>query len=251
MAKKRNGRLNKFNECSREYSSKYSIEYSEREVTYYDKSNDIKPLKPTTKNQQLAFNALNNPEKKVIFLTGCARTGKTYLPTCFASDQLKEGKIKKIVLTRPIVEAGEKIGFLKGSLEEKMCPYIRPARDIFEHRLGYSQTKAFINNNIIEGIPLGFMRSITLNNTFIIFDEAQNVNLNQMELVITRLGENSRIVICGDYKRQTDIKERSGLADVVKILKNRPYVAHIDFGLEDIYFDVVRDIVTEFYYYQE
>ena len=218
--------------------------------TYYEKK-EVKPLTAITLNQQITLDALNNPEKKLIFLTGYARTGKTYLPTAFAADELRLGNIKKLVLTRPCKEAGDSIGFLPGTEQDKLSPYVRPAKEVLEKRLGAGTTKAFINNNTIEGIPIGFLRSYTFHDSFIIFDEAQNVDFCLLELLLTRIGNNSRIVVAGDYKRQKDIKYQSGLSEVVKILKNKPYVAHIDFSLDDIVYPLIKDLVSTFHYYDK
>jgi len=230
---------------SKEKKSKFLSLLTENSgQTFYEK---IKPLKPVTKNQQKALNLLLNPEISIIFLTGFARSGKTYIPAVFALDQLREGEIKKIVLTRPAKEAcGEELGFLPGLLTEKFAPYIRPFEDIFKKRMPHDSLEGFTSCGKIVPFPLGFMRSMTFHDCYILADEMQSASFEALELLLTRKGDNTRIIVSGDYKRQKDIKN-SGLEKMVTLLKGKPYVGVVDFELDDIVFPDIKDLVYTFY----
>lgn len=176
-------------------------------------------------------------ENDIVFAIGPAGTGKTYLAVAFAVAALKYKQISKIVLSRPAVEAGESLGFLPGDLSEKIDPYLKPLYDALEDMLPFEKLKSYIEKNVIEIVPLAYMRGRTLNNSFVILDEAQNATNVQMKMFLTRLGPSSKAIITGDIT-QIDLqgKENSGLVQIQEVLK----------GIEDIEFvyfnknDVVR-----------
>lgn len=157
----------------------------------------------------------------VTIAVGPAGTGKTYLAVALAASAYKAKQIDKIILTRPAVEAGEKLGFLPGDLQEKVNPYLRPLYDGLQEMFGLESYQKLIERGAIEVAPLAYMRGRTLSNAFIILDEAQNTTREQMKMFLTRLGENSRMVVTGDLT-QTDLPEgkKSGLREAVGILKN-------------------------------
>ena len=157
----------------------------------------------------------------VVFGVGPAGTGKTYLAVCLAVAALKSKQVEKIILTRPAVEAGEKLGFLPGDLQNKVDPYLRPLYDALQELLGLENYAKYMERGVIEIAPLAYMRGRTLSNAFIILDEAQNTTKEQMKMFLTRMGEGSRMMITGDLT-QIDLPEgkRSGLSHAVKILKN-------------------------------
>ncbi|MDA0684490.1 MAG: PhoH family protein [Bacteroidetes bacterium] len=203
-------------------------------------------VKAKTPNQaKLVESARRND---IAFAIGPAGTGKTYTAVALAVAALKSKQVKRIVLCRPAVEAGERLGFLPGDLKEKVDPYLRPLYDALEDMLPKEKLKTFMENNVVEIVPLAFMRGRTLNSAFVILDEAQNATALQMKMFLTRLGANSRAIITGDLT-QTDLPVRdiSGLAQARNILGD---VASIDF----VYFDegdvvrhkLVRDIINAY-----
>ena len=170
----------------------------------------------------------------IVFGLGPAGTGKTYLATAFAAEQLYYRKIKKLIITRPAVEAaGENLGFLPGELEDKFRPYLIPFLDTLYEKLGKSYTEYLIKEGTIEAVPLGFMRGRSFKDALIILDEAENTNEAQMRLILTRLGENCRILINGD-EAQKDIEGPSGLSDAVRKLEHLDEVAVKHFINQDI-----------------
>lgn len=176
-------------------------------------------------------------KNSIIFSKGSAGTGKTYLAVAYAVSLLKKNQIKKIVITRPVVEAGEKLGFLPGDLKEKVDPYLIPIYDALYDFLGKEQTEKYIEKGVVEIAPLAYMRGRTLDNAIIILDEAQNTTTNQMKMFVTRLGFNSKMIITGDVS-QIDLsyKEKSGLIEATNILKGIPGIGIITFNR----FDVMR-----------
>ena len=173
--------------------------------------------------------------KEVVFGVGPAGTGKTYLAMAVAVASLLAGSCSRIVLTRPAKEAGENLGFLPGSLEEKIMPYLRPLYDALYDMLDFNEAAALIERNVIEVAPLAFMRGRTLNNAFIILDEAQNATEEQMLMFLTRLGRNSRCVVTGDPS-QSDLgrHERSGLVHALKTLREIPEIGIVEFSTRDV-----------------
>lgn len=171
----------------------------------------------------------------VVFGIGPAGTGKTYLAMAMAVSGLLAGEWDRIILTRPAVEAGENLGFLPGKLEEKINPYLRPLYDALYDMVDFADAEQLIARNVIEVAPLAFMRGRTLNNAFVILDEAQNATPEQMLMFLTRLGFKSHCVICGDPS-QTDLPHRkaSGLLDAVRRLEHIPEIAVCRFGSGDV-----------------
>ena len=181
-------------------------------------------------------------QNDIVFGIGPAGTGKTYLAMAMAVSELLQGNYARIILTRPAKEAGENLGFLPGSLEEKIMPYLRPLYDALYDMVDFDEAAELIERNIIEVAPLAFMRGRTLNNAFIILDEAQNTTPEQMLMFLTRLGFDSQCVITGD-PLQTDLphKQSSGLAHAAKVLKDIPEIGISKFSSKD----VVRHMLVE------
>ncbi len=195
-----------------------------------------KPIKCKTVGQKTYVDAIK--KKDVTFGIGPAGTGKTYLAVCLAVQAYKQKQIDKIILTRPAVEAGEKLGFLPGDLQTKVDPYLRPLYDALEEMLGAETYLKLMERGTIEVAPLAYMRGRTLSNAFIILDEAQNTTREQMKMFLTRLGDGSKMVVTGDVT-QIDLPDgkRSGLEHAVNVLKD------VD-GIAEIYLtdkDVVRN----------
>lgn len=177
----------------------------------------------------------------ITFGVGPAGTGKTFLAVVLAVQALREGKVKKIILTRPAVEAGESLGFLPGDLKEKVDPYLRPVYDALYTIMGTEQTVRLMERGIIEIAPLAYMRGRTLDDAFVILDEAQNTTIAQMKMFLTRLGFGSKMIINGD-KTQIDLPRgvKSGLVDAIEKLKSIPRISFVTFDA----FDVVRHPVV-------
>ncbi len=190
-------------------------------------------VKARTEGQARYLRALK--ENELVFCIGPAGTGKTYLAVASAVAALKRGKIKKIVLVRPAVEAGEHLGFLPGDLEAKINPYLRPLLDALHDLMDYDQIRRYMGNDLIEIAPLAYMRGRTLNDAVIILDEGQNATVSQMKMFLTRMGENARIVVTGDVT-QVDLPAEtvSGLADAVERLREVPGVGTVILDRADI-----------------
>ena len=184
-------------------------------------------------NQQDYVNAV--AEKDAVFAIGPAGTGKTYLAVARAVEALESSNVRRIVLVRPAVEAGEKLGFLPGDLSEKVDPYLRPIYDALYEFLGFEKVNKLIEKHIIEVAPLAFMRGRTLNDSFIILDEAQNTTIPQMKMFLTRMGFSSKMVITGDIT-QIDLANpsQSGLLDATNILKDMDDIAFCEFDSQDV-----------------
>ena len=210
-----------------------------------------KPIKPKTRGQQKYVNQIQ--EKMMVFGIGPAGTGKTYLAMAMAITAFKREEVSRIILTRPAIEAGEKLGFLPGDLQSKIDPYLRPLYDALYQIMG---ADSFIKNSekgLIEVAPLAYMRGRTLDNAFIILDEAQNTTPAQMKMFLTRLGFNSKMVITGDIT-QIDLPDskRSGLVEATKILKNIEGIAINRFTEKDVVrHKLVQDIVRAYEQYNE
>ena len=201
---------------------------------------------PRTKNQKNYFQLLNT--KDIVFAYGPAGTGKTFLAVAKAVASLQQGLVNKIILSRPAVEAGEKLGFLPGDLKEKVDPFLRPIYDALYDMMPYDQVEKKISNNIIEIAPIAFMRGRTLENCYIILDEAQNTTKIQMKMFLTRLGKNSKMVVVGD-NTQIDLisKSDSGLIDAAKKLKNIEDIGFVELDNRDVVrHEVVRKIINAY-----
>ncbi len=222
----------------------YIISLREQGLSYRENnvSKDIicftckgKPIKPKTIGQKNYVNSIR--KKDVVFGIGPAGTGKTYIAVAMAVNAFKNKEVQKIILARPAVEAGERLGFLPGDLQEKVDPYLRPLYDALFDILGRDNAAKLREKEVIEVVPLAYMRGRTLDNAFIILDEAQNTTREQMKMFLTRMGFGSKVVVTGDVT-QVDLPrgKKSGLVEATKVLKN---VRDIDFCyLKDV--DVVR-----------
>ena len=190
-------------------------------------------VRPKTDGQQRYLEAIFQHD--LTFCTGPAGTGKTYLAVAAAAHLLKRHKVKRIVLARPAVEAGERLGFLPGDLAAKVNPYLRPLFDALNDMMDFDQVKRFMINDVIEVIPLAFMRGRTFNDAVVILDEAQNATVGQMLMFLTRLGNESKMIVTGD-PNQTDLEPGvdSGLADALRRLNGIKGIAHVALERSDI-----------------
>lgn len=190
-------------------------------------------IEPKTKNQKKLLDNLRSYDQN--FAVGPAGTGKTFVATIEACRLFLLGKVEKIVITRPAVAAGgEEYGFLPGGINQKMGPWVQPVMELLEEALGKQKVQDHLKSGVIEIAPLGFMRGRTFRNSFVILDEAQNTTREQMELILTRLGEGSQIVISGDL-RQSDIGKVSGLSEAIRLLKKHKIPAGlIEFDNGDV-----------------
>ncbi len=220
------------------YALTLSKEHSDHSITEPDKyvichSVNGKPIKPKTIGQQQYVDAI---EKKMItFGTGPAGTGKTYLAMAEAIRAFKSEEIQRIILTRPAIEAGEKLGFLPGDLQSKVDPYLRPLYDALYQIMGAESFTRNMEKGQIEVAPLAYMRGRTLDNSFIILDEAQNTTPAQMKMFLTRIGFNSKVVVTGDLtQKDLAANERSGLDEAMKILKGIDEIAFINLTSRDV-----------------
>lgn len=192
-----------------------------------------KTIKARTANQKLM--AKEAAENDIVFAIGPAGTGKTYTAVALAVRALKNKIVKKIILTRPAVEAGESLGFLPGDLKEKIDPYLRPLYDALDDMIPADKLSYYMTTRVIEIAPLAYMRGRTLDNAFIILDEAQNTNDLQLKMFLTRIGANAKAIITGD-PTQVDLpkNQRSGLSKAIRILKNIPGISHVALDEEDV-----------------
>ena len=189
--------------------------------------------RPRTKGQEAYVAAI--AETDVVFAIGPAGTGKTFLAVVEAVAALRAGKVNRIVLTRPAVEAGEKLGFLPGDFHAKINPYLRPLYDALGDLIPWGEVQRYVDADVIEIVPLAYMRGRTLKGAFIILDEAQNTTAAQMKMFLTRMGEGSKIVVNGDIT-QVDLPDsiRSGLVDTLGVLEGVKGISVIRFGPQDI-----------------
>ena len=210
-----------------------------------------KPVKPKTLGQKKYIDMINS--NTIVFGVGPAGTGKTYLAVAMAVKAFRAKEVSRIILTRPAVEAGEKLGFLPGDLQQKVDPYLRPLYDALFDMLGADNFQKCHEKGSIEVAPLAYMRGRTLDDSFIILDEAQNTTPEQMKMFLTRLGFNSKIVVTGDVT-QIDLPDgkKSGLKEAVKILKDIPDIATVRFTEKDVVrHRLVQDIIKAYEKYNE
>lgn len=192
-----------------------------------------KPITARTENQQLLVKAFE--ENDLVFATGPAGSGKTFVVIALAVKALKNKKVRKIILSRPAVEAGEKLGFLPGEMKDKLDPYLQPLYDALQDMIPAVKLKEYMENNVIQIAPLAFMRGRTLNDAVIILDEAQNTTTHQIKIFLTRLGMNAKMIVTGDMT-QIDLPASvtSGLKEAMGILKNVPGIGRVEFNKKDI-----------------
>lgn len=210
-----------------------------------------KPVKPKTLGQEKYVDSIK--QNTIVFGIGPAGTGKTYLAVAMAVNAFRAKEVNRIILTRPAVEAGEKLGFLPGDLQQKVDPYLRPLYDALFDMLGAENFQRYQERGNIEVAPLAYMRGRTLDDSFIILDEAQNTTPEQMKMFLTRLGFNSKIVVTGDVT-QIDLPDgkRSGLVEAAKILKDVDDVKTIRFSDKDVVrHRLVQDIIKAYEKYEE
>ena len=193
----------------------------------------LKTIYPKTKNQEIFLKEMRS--KDIVFAVGPAGTGKTYLAVAYAVSLLVEGKINRLILSRPAVEAGERLGFLPGDMKEKIDPYLRPLYDALYEMMPGEEIDRKMVNNLIEIAPLAFMRGRTLNKSFIILDEAQNTLSTQMKMFLTRLGQNSKMVITGDLS-QKDLPDnaKSGMQDAMEKLEKVKDIGFVHLNSSDV-----------------
>ena len=203
-------------------------------------------IKPSSKSQEKFIDAVLNND--LVFGVGAAGTGKTFLAVAMASYYLEQGIIKKIFLARPAIEAGEKLGFLPGDLAEKVNPYLQPVYDALNELVGSQYVTKLVEKNIIEIVPLAYMRGRTLNDAFIILDEAQNTTIAQMKMFLTRIGFRSKTVVTGDVS-QVDLPKdtKSGLIDCLEFVDKIKGVKISNFDSSDVVrHRIVRDIINAY-----
>ncbi len=196
-------------------------------------SNTGKPIKARNENQQKMIKKYN--ENDLLFALGPAGTGKTYLAVCLAVRALKNKEVKRILISRPAVEAGEKLGFLPGDVKEKLDPYLQALYDALHDLMPVRKLNDYMENGVIQIAPLSFMRGRTLSNSVVILDEAQNTTVKQLKMFLTRMGKNSKFIVTGDIT-QIDLpnEKNSGLLVANKILKNIKGIGFINFTQDDI-----------------
>lgn len=197
------------------------------------KTKSGKLIYPKTLGQAILCDAFYHND--IIFASGVAGTGKTYLAVCYAVMQLKKENVEKIILTRPAVEAGESLGFLPGDMKDKVDPYLRPLYDALYDMLGVKTVERLMEKQVIEVAPLAFMRGRTLNKAVVILDEAQNTTQAQMKMFLTRMGQNAQMIINGDIT-QIDLirKDQSGLVQATQILKGIDRIAFVQMSADDV-----------------
>ena len=203
-------------------------------------------IAPKNKSQAEIWKAMENND--IVFSIGPAGTGKTYMAVAIAVEQFLRNDVQKIILVRPAVEAGESLGFLPGDFKEKIAPYLRPLYDALSDMLPREDLKRYIDEEVVEVVPLAYMRGRTLNNAFVILDEAQNASLMQMKMFLTRVGRNSKAIITGDVT-QIDLSEpaKSGLVHVEKLLKDIEGIAFVYSNKNEVIrHKLVRDILKAY-----
>lgn len=205
-----------------------------------------KSISPRNTNQALMVKSFN--ENDLTFALGPAGTGKTYIAIALAVRALKNREVRKIILSRPAVEAGEKLGFLPGDMKDKIDPYLQPLYDALEDMLPAVKLKEYMETNVIQIAPLAFMRGRTLNDAIIVLDEAQNTTVQQIKMFLTRLGMNAKMIITGDAT-QIDLPKSvaSGLIHALKVLKDVPGIGKIEYGKKDIVRHALVQRIVEAY----
>ena len=203
-------------------------------------------VEPKTEGQAAYVEAIAGHD--LVFCSGPAGTGKTYLAVAAVVSMLKQGQVRKLVLARPAVEAGEKLGFLPGDMQQKVNPYLRPLLDALADMMSWEQVQRFLHSDLIEIVPLAFMRGRTLNDAAIILDEAQNSTTSQMMMFLTRMGQGSKMIVTGDTS-QTDLEDpgQSGLVDAAGRLRQIPGIAFVTLSRQDIVRHTLVDRIVQAY----
>ncbi|MBL0739931.1 PhoH family protein [Chryseolinea lacunae] len=212
-------------------------------IIYGTKGN---PIKPKTANQQKLVQLVKDND--LVFALGPAGTGKTYISVAMAVKALKNKQVKKIIITRPAVEAGENLGFLPGDLKEKIDPYLRPIYDALNDMIPFEKLGFYMEREIIEIAPLAYMRGRTLNNAFILLDEAQNTTPMQMKMFLTRMGPESKMIVTGDISQiDLPVRQSSGLKEATRILKDVKGIGFVELNEKDVVrHRLVRDIIEAY-----
>ncbi len=232
-----------FNETIARVTGESAPRKSMKSIETFQVGREIRPRTPGQANYVEAMKA-----NDLVFAVGPAGSGKTYLAVAMAVEALKNQQVRRIVLVRPAVEAGESLGFLPGDLQAKINPYLRPLLDAIHEMIGYDQSQELIQRDVIEVCPLAYMRGRTLNEAFIILDEAQNTTISQMKMFLTRMGNSSKIVVSGDHT-QIDLPRgtESGLVDALRRLPEIEGVAVAHMSADDIVrHRLVTDIVRAY-----
>lgn len=204
------------------------------------------PIKAKTANQQKLVQSVRDND--LVFAVGPAGTGKTYISVALAVRALKNKQVRRIVITRPAVEAGENLGFLPGDLKEKIDPYLRPIYDALNDMIPYEKLGYYLEREMIEIAPLAYMRGRTLNNAFILLDEAQNTTPMQMKMFLTRMGPESKMIVTGDVSQiDLPVRQSSGLREAVRILKDVKGIGFVELNEKDVVrHRLVRDIIDAY-----
>ena len=213
------------------HSANETVNDAERGIIVY--STGGKPIAPRSENQRLLVEAFRKND--MVFAIGPAGTGKTYVAIALAVKALKNKEVRKIILSRPAVEAGEKLGFLPGDMKEKIDPYLQPLYDALQEMIPAAKLQEYMDQNVIQIAPLAFMRGRTLNDAVVILDEAQNTTSMQLKMFLTRMGWNTKMIITGD-RTQIDLPPRttSGLVEAVRLLDGIPGIAMVELTKADI-----------------
>jgi phosphate starvation-inducible protein PhoH and related proteins len=203
-------------------------------------------IRPRTRGQAAYVQAIRTHD--LVFCAGPAGTGKTYLAVATAVEALKDQRIRKIVLVRPAVEAGESLGFLPGDLQAKINPYLRPLLDALREMMDAEQVRRYMDDDVIEVVPLAYMRGRTLNSAFIIMDEAQNTTVSQMKMFLTRMGEGSKVVVSGDVSQiDLPVHAKSGLVDALHLLRGITGTTSVTLtGADIVRHPLVQEIVRAY-----
>jgi phosphate starvation-inducible PhoH-like protein len=221
-----------------------AVQVPEEDIILYGTKGFV--IKPKTANQKTLVESAEKND--LVFAIGPAGTGKTYISVALAVKALKNKEVKKIIITRPAVEAGENLGFLPGDLKEKIDPYLRPIYDALDDMIPAEKLKFYQENRVIEIAPLAYMRGRTLHNAFILLDEAQNTTAMQIKMFLTRMGPNSKVIVTGD-RSQIDLPrhQKSGLVEALHILKDIKGIGFVELDAKDVVrHKLVRDIINAY-----